>query len=266
MPRSSWPAFLFIAQAALGGCHKSPAPALGGFGDQAAAVVCDKVYECCMPMEVMDNMNYSGGRDECGRKTAGALGFWAAVIEQEQGRGRLIYDASISQHCLATFRAATCDMHKRNAPLEGCDTFIVPRTPPGSPCQANESCMDGACVGVTAQSEGVCHAFVGEGASCAIEPCAKGLHCDGANKTCVSNFADGTTCNLNSDCASQGCNGRNPDAGTPGTCGLKGGENTTCFVTTGCAMGGRAPGAGGGGGALVALGLALWARRRRRAT
>ena len=51
--------------------------------------------------------------------------------------------------------------------------------------------------------------------------------------------SNGEACNLNADCQLQGCNGRNADAGTPGTCGLKGGEQTRCFVTNGCSYGGR---------------------------
>src|SRR5436190_3364673 len=113
---------LAAALAALaGGCHKDePAPALGGYGQEAAGVICDKVYECCMPMELVEHMSYGGGRPECGRKNGDSLGFWAAVIEQEQTRGRLAFDLTTARHCLAAFGAATCDMHKRNAPLEGC--------------------------------------------------------------------------------------------------------------------------------------------------
>src|SRR5204862_6858114 len=105
------------------------------------------------------------------------------------------------------------------------DRCITARTAAGQPCQANESCIGGACIGVTASSEGVCKAFVGEGVSCDGAPCTKGLHCEAGAKTCARDRADGATCNLHGECQSKGCNGRNPDAGTPGTCGLKGGED-----------------------------------------
>jgi hypothetical protein len=225
---------------AAGGC-KSDEGALNGFGAEAARVVCDKAYECCAEMELVGHMDYKGGRAACGSKSEKSLGFWAAVISQEQDKGRLSYDEAVSRRCLAAFAAASCEAHKGNEPLDGCDSFITPKTSPGQPCNANESCIGGACMGVMEGKEGVCRAFVGLGESCADAPCAKGTHCNPGNKLCDPDRANGTMCQLNNECQSGGCNGRMPDGGAPGTCGLKGGENTRCFVTTGCAYGGDGP-------------------------
>jgi hypothetical protein len=228
---------------------------LGSFGAEASRSICDKVYECCMPtdVELAAHMNYSGGREACGTKTEKSTGFWAAIIGKEQERGRLSYDGKLARRCLTAFGAATCEAHKSNQPLDGCDTFITPKTPPGAACNAHESCVGGSCGGLTAEHEGVCRAFVGEGASCASDPCGKGLFCEGSAKICKPRKPNGESCNLHGECQSEGCNGRNPDAGTAGTCGLKGGEQTRCFVTSGCAFAGGQP--RGGGGALGALGL-----------
>ena len=247
-----------------GACDKSENVALEEFGEQSARAICGKVYECCQPMEsaVVMNMGYSGGRAECGTKSSESLRFWAAVIGQEQARGRLSYDAKLARRCIDAYAAASCEAHKGNQPLDGCDSFITPKTPPGSPCGANESCIGGGCVGLAANIDGACRAFVPEGGSCAVDPCGKGLYCDGNGKLCKRRQADGQSCNLHGECQSQGCNGRDADAGVPGTCGPKGGDQTRCFVTNGCDFGGNRP---RGPGALVALVLvmALLGRLRR---
>jgi MYXO-CTERM domain-containing protein len=246
-----------------GGCGKSDEVSLKEFGEQASQTTCDKVYECCSASdsELAMHMNYSGGREECGRKSRESMGFWAAIIGKEQERGRLSYDPKLARRCLDAFAAASCETHKGNAALDACDTFITPKTPPGSPCNAGESCMGGGCVGLSAEKEGVCRAYVAEGGSCAESPCGKGLFCEPGSKTCKPRKSAGASCNLNGECQSEGCNGRNPDAGTAGTCGAKGGEQTRCFVTSGCSYGGST--SAGAGALLLAL-LALVAVRRRR--
>ena len=260
MNKTFW-AGIVIALAA--GCDSTTNEVkLSEFGQRSADTVCDKVYQCCSlsDAELMAHMSYSGGRAACGSKNKDQMGFWAAVIGQEQERGRLTYDPKLAHRCLEAFAATSCDGHKRNVVLEGCDTFITPKTPAGAPCRASESCIGGSCVDGAADKEGVCQAFATENTSCAERSCAKGLRCDGTSKLCVPQRPNGEACQTNGECQSQGCNGRIPDAGTPGTCGLKGGEQTQCFVTTGCAFGGGGPTSGL---ALLVAVLAVVAVRRR---
>ena len=249
---------------AVGCDSKSDEVKLADFGQQSANAVCDKVYECCAltDTELMAHMGYSGGRAACGTKNKDSMGFWAAVMGQEQERGRLAYDPRLAHRCLEAFAAASCEGHKQNQVLEGCDTFITPKTPAGSPCKASESCIGGSCIDSGPDKEGVCQAYATENTSCAERTCAKGLRCDG-NKLCVPRRANGEACQLNADCQSQGCNGRNPDAGTPGTCGLKGGEQTRCFVTNGCSYGGGQRSIPGAFLLLALTGITLVVRRRR---
>jgi hypothetical protein len=237
-------ASVIVVALAVGCDSESNEVKLEDFGQKSADTVCDKVYQCCSltDTELMAHMGYSGGRAACGNKNKDQMGFWAAVIAKEQDKGRLAYDPKLAHRCLQAFTAASCDGHKRNVTLEGCDTFITPKTPAGAPCNASESCMGGSCIDGSADKEGVCQAFATENTSCAERTCAKGLRCDG-NKMCVPQRPNGEACHTNSECQSQGCNGRNADAGTPGTCGLKGGADTTCFVTNGCSYGSR-PGGG----------------------
>jgi MYXO-CTERM domain-containing protein len=241
-------------------CDDADELPLDRFGAESARVICDKTYSCCTAAELMEHMNYRGGRAACGESTKAALDFWAAVIADERDKGRLTYDPRLSRKCLDSYAAATCDQHKQSAVLQACDGFIVARTAPGGACRASESCMGGACIGVSETSEGVCQAAVVDGQSCASAPCAKGTYCAG-DKVCRRKKTDGETCNANAECQSAGCNGRNSDTNTPGTCGPKGGATSTCYVTTGCAYGGAG---GPGSAAWVVLGLALLALRRRR--
>jgi hypothetical protein len=243
-------------------CGKSDELTLDRFGGEASRVICDKAYSCCTTMELTQHMDYGGGRAACGDKTKQSLDGWAATIEVERAKGRLTYDPGLARTCFDSYAAASCEQHKRNPSLLACDNFVAPKTAPGSPCRANESCMGGGCMGATFEHDGVCAAFVTAGDSCASAPCAKGTFCDGA-KICRQVKVDGEVCNLNVECQSAGCNGRNPDAGTPGTCGDKGGPATSCYVTTGCAYGVRASASPGTLVlALSALALLSYALRR----
>ena len=136
------------------GCGKTGPVSVDDFGKEASAVVCDKVYQCCQPMELVEHMDYAGGREACGTKSSKSLGFWAAIIEQERDRGRLDYDPEVARRCLDVFAATSCDGHKRNLALDGCDRFVVAKTAPGGGCRASESCQNGACVGATAEQGG----------------------------------------------------------------------------------------------------------------
>ena len=133
MKKTLW-AGIVIALAA--GCDSNTNEVkLSEFGQRSADTVCDKVYQCCTlsDAELMAHMGYSGGREACGSKNKDSMGFWAAVIGQEQERGRLAYDPKLAHRCLEAFAATSCDGHKRNVVLEGCDTFITPKTPAGAP-------------------------------------------------------------------------------------------------------------------------------------
>ena len=253
---------------ASGACGKSEELELDDFGEEAARTTCDKVYECCQSSDtvVAGHMSYGGGREMCGTTTRNNLGFWAAVIDEEQERGRLRYDARLARRCMNAYAAATCEAHKANISFDGCDTFITALTPPGGACKANESCMGGECVGVGDGKEGSCRASAAEGQSCDGLSCAKGLRCDGSSgtKVCRPKRAAGETCTTNAECQSAGCNKPDTNAGTTGTCGARGGEQTRCFVTTGCSFGGSSGSSGelGGLGVLALVGLMWWTRRR----
>ena len=131
------------------GCDsKSDEVKLGDFGQQSANAVCDKVYErgSLTDTELMAHMGYSGGRAARGTKNKDSMGFWAAVMGQEQERGRLAYDPKLAHRCLWAVAAASCEGHKSNQLLEGRVTFITPKTPAGLPCKASESCIGGSCI------------------------------------------------------------------------------------------------------------------------
>ena len=264
--RTQMSAVSVVLVLASSGCGKSEELELDDFGAEAARTTCDKVYECCQSSDsvVAGHMSYAGGREMCGSKTRSNLGFWAAVIGQEQERGRLRYDSRLARRCMDAYGRGTCEAHKANVTFDGCDTFITALTPPGGACQINESCMGGECVGAGEGKEGTCRALSGEGQSCEHSSCAKGLRCDGSGgaKVCRTKRAAGETCTTNAECQSGGCNKPDTNAGTPGTCGPRGGEQTRCFVTAGCSFGGSS-GSLGGLGLLALFGLLWWGRPRK---
>ncbi len=233
---------------ACGGCG---GVALDELPTRAASGICSKVYECCTAAEVQDAGSVGPDRTACEATQKASYEARRNLISSEQTKGRLVYHPEIAAQCVAELAAKKCQEMKSNATsgITACDTYLEPKVALGGACVMSESCVGGHCSGASLTADGVCKAFAQEGASCANDLCAAGLYCDGTK--CAKPKADGTTCSVNFECATGGCNGRNPDAGTPGTCGLKGGPGSTCFVTSGCSS------TGGGSGGLVTLGLAL---------
>ena len=119
MRNAFWAGIVMVL--AVGCDSKSDEVKLADFGQQSANAVCDKVYECCSltDTELMAHMGYSGGRAACGTKNKDSMGFWAAVIGQEQERGRLAYDPKLAHRCLEAFAATSCEGHKSNAAAGG---------------------------------------------------------------------------------------------------------------------------------------------------
>jgi hypothetical protein len=153
-----------------------------------------------------------------------------------------------------------------DATLKDCDAFVEPLVAAGGACGMDEACVGGSCRGAMIGKDGVCTPHARSGEACKDARCAGGSFCHGGTSTCAPAKPDTETCNLHSECQSGGCNGRNADAGTPGTCGPRGGENTRCYVTIGCAYAAGRPGGSGGAAApgILALLTALTCAARRR--
>lgn len=129
---------------------------------------------------------------------------------------------------------------------------MEPKTALGAACALTESCIGSWCSGGSLSQDGVCTAFIAEGQSCDTGQCTAGTYCSGA-RTCVKPKADGAACSANFECSTGGCNDKNPDGGV-GSCGLKGGTGSTCFIAPGCSATGP--------GVFALLALALLFRRR----
>ena len=231
------PGALFLSAAAglIAGC--------GGCGDtvdefppEAAKAICEKIYSCCTAAELSGNSTYGPNQAACESSLRNQLA-GPNRLKQSESKGRLVYHDDLFDECIAQYKALSCEQLKSNVTTvtPACDSFIEPKVAVGGSCGADDECVDGTCAGETGTADGTCEAFLSESASCADGgSCGDGLYCESGQKTCQQLKADGTNCNANFECKTGGCNGKDPDAGTPGTCGLKGGEGTTCYATTGC--------------------------------
>ncbi len=225
------------------------------FPERAAQTVCSKLYGCCTADEVKDNPTYGPDREACERNVRKSFDQTASIKESEQKK-RLTFHEDRAEECLTQYEALSCEQLKSNATTvtPACDAYLEPMVKTGEACAFDSECIAGSCEGESEEGEGTCQPFIAENGSCSDGGvCGSGLVCGGG--TCVRTKPDGEPCNTNRECATGGCNGRDPDAGVPGTCGPKGGEGTACYATTGCSStsGGAAPLAF----AVVLLGLGL---------
>ena len=250
MIRNTW--WLAVVALAVGACGV----VVEDFPGRAAKAYCAQVYACCSATETADAGALSPTQLICTSNLTGQLDLKTGLLKSEQGKGRLMYHPDLAATCVQKLAALKCQDLKATAtatPAE-CTIYVEPKVALGAACALSESCVGSWCSGGTATQDGTCTAFIAEGQSCISGQCTSGTYCDGT-RTCVKLKADGVPCTTNLECATGGCNDKNPDGGV-GTCGVRGGAGTTCFVTQGCSVTGP--------GFFTGLGLALLALRRRR--
>lgn len=235
--------------------------ALTDMPSQGSSTICGKVWSCCNAGDLGDKSPFGTDEPSCETSVKANLTAQQTSIQTDQSKGRVVYHGDRLAQCLSLWKSSTCTTLKSNATsvMPPCADYLEPLVPAGGLCGIDGDCVEGTCVGATPNQDGTCTLLAAEGASCVSAACGEGLFCDPGSKACVVVKEDGATCNLNGECATGGCNGRNPDAGTPGTCGLKGGATSTCFIAPGCTVGGPEVAAAG----LLGILPALLARKRR---
>jgi len=241
---------LVTAAAFVVGCGLS----VDNFPKTAGQTYCKQVYACCTAMETLDAGAFGPDQASCEKNVADNFDSKTSLIKSEQSKGRIQYHADRAQTCIDKLAALKCQELKANAtatPTE-CSTYLEAKTAVGSPCQLNESCIDAWCSGASLTADGVCTAYIPEGQNCDAGTCATNTYCAGSPRTCTARKADGQSCGANFECSTGGCNDKN-DGGV-GTCGLKGGAGSTCFIAPGCSATGP--------GTIGLLALALLFRRR----
>ncbi len=221
------------------------------FPSSAAKTYCKQVYACCSAGETADAGALGPDVATCTSNVTAQLDGKTGLIKSEESKGRLAYHADRAATCVDKLAALKCQELKANAtatPTE-CNTYVEPKTALGAACALTDSCIGSWCSGGSLSQDGVCTAFIAEGQNCDAGQCTSGTYCNGSPRTCVKPKADGEACSANFECATGGCNDKNPDGGV-GSCGLKGGSASTCSAT--------------GPGVFVMLALALLWRRSAR--
>ena len=267
--RTSPALFISLSLVAAVACSQSGSGvSLGDMPGRLSEAYCKKIYECCSTADLMGRDNEGPTEKDCRSHQSLSFAGIRDQIKKSNGKHRAVYRADQMEACIAGLKAIPCaglKMSPKPPELAACDRYIEPRVAVGGACGYDHDCIDSSCEGAKDPADGVCAVRSPVGGTCESASCAQGAYC--GNKTCEANKAEGDSCNANFQCASGGCNGYDADAGTPGTCGPRGGTATTCFLTTGCSA---APGAPSGDlGAVTAFGLlaaiALALSRRRRA-
>jgi hypothetical protein len=208
----------------------------GGIGlDQLPAAraqaVCAQNFKC---NSAADLMNETGDMDkpitqpECVTNIQTEWLVTTSSVSDGQAKGRVAYDQSKAEACIAAIKAMSCDDWNSGLkqPPE-CSQAFVAKVAVGGKCLNDFECIDGVCAGATSTdppTDGTCTARVGVGQACmyvlTTDTCADGNYCTPGN-TCAAKKAGGAACGGDNECGSGNCND------TTGQCS----GYVTCAVT-----------------------------------
>jgi hypothetical protein len=184
-----------------------PRPAVSPreFGAARAEAICAQLFACCDAAQV-ELVLRQEVRDEamCAALLSSAYATWVGQVESAVARGTLDYDADRATACITAIDALTCETLDVRVAPDACRRVALGLVSDGDPCTMEDECAD-----ASSCRDGVCVAPVAEGADCSVAPCAIGFYCGGmgAGPRCLERIPDGSACVIDSQCASQYCEG-----------------------------------------------------------
>jgi len=189
---------------------------------EAAAVVCNKLVECCTPMEFMDETFGGTTIEDCEALYSSFGAIITTTLNDSVANGRVVYHGDRVASCYDLLADASCVEFRTEDPdvLGRCGVSFEPRVENGGVCGEDFDCTSGLCDGESIDFEtlvityGVCADAPGLGQPCIDFECASGLYCGGS--ACEEPQADGASCSGDDECESRSCNGANPGVGTCG--------------------------------------------------
>jgi hypothetical protein len=205
--RSAALGFAYLVGALLWGCGSTPERettelvALTDFGELTAQAVCALTFRCCSAGQ---RAGLPQAESECEAVLAADLNTeLVPAIRAAVAAGQLRYAPERYASCLERVVSASCDTARVyvDCLAEG----LVPLVPAGGRCGAQAHCADGACIGATSTTSGVCAEPLADGRECGSGfECASGACLHGL---CEAPLAEGHSCYAHSECASQRCDG-----------------------------------------------------------
>lgn len=210
-------------------CGKdSSGPNTDQFASAYADQLCELLYRCCAPADVI-RLFYNGapiaGVADCKAEIARATGHLGQIIRERTAP--FSYDPARAAQCLARLPTLSCadlasSRQQRLAPALECSSVfeLHPHGAPGAVCYQPYDCDPGlACDSPAHDHAGICRPV--EQVKFACPDCGKNAYCDGASAAmCVPRLPDGSPCMGDGRCASLVCCGSKPGVSASGTCGL----------------------------------------------
>lgn len=176
------------------------------FGQQIASATCAKIFECCTEAEIETmGSGFVSFSDEQSCVSAYEqlyTAFGSVALDQAEAEGRLRFNSSAADACVAKIQNATCEEFRNNDDTTECDGAVEPLVKSGGKCASDAECIDGVCEGgsLFGEANGTCAPLPGEGDPCDFD-CAQGL-------TCQIKFSGGTSSSIcvrpsgpNQDCS-----------------------------------------------------------------
>jgi hypothetical protein len=146
--------------------------------------------------------------------TAVIVGFGVTAYKDSIAKGRMEYDADAAGDCVAAIEALTCAQYGADEfPERGCRPYLIPKVENGGGCTEDYECTSANCEGESTPlgepaTDGACAPMPVDGEAC-DDNCAGELICDSRDnsgaKTCMPARANGTQCNVDSECESDFC-------------------------------------------------------------
>lgn len=211
-------AFGGIGAALLGcalaqGCGSSGSPeAMGQFGGDYVAAVCQRILACCSGAEIAAVDPTIVDQASCETALAPSSGSLLVTGAAAVDAGVAVYHGDAARACLTALAALPCGMWSGPLALPRvpqCDGIFVGTLPAGSTCGTSVECASNYCTNNNTGGDS-CAAPVTGGQSCEFAPCTSGLSCvspPGGNglRTCGEPSPAGSPCFYNQDCTSGFC-------------------------------------------------------------
>ncbi|MDH5672938.1 MAG: hypothetical protein OEZ06_12360 [Myxococcales bacterium] len=195
-------------------------PSIEELADMLVMALCTEI-EACLGADVLAQ---SFGDESCVERFGAQLddgGF--ARVQDAVDDGRVSYDPSATDACLASLTGLGCDVGTRRIESdENCAAIFVGSVEPGGACALDADCKGTAFCQLGDSCPGTCTELLAAGQACTDDDeCQDGLGCDELSLRCVRPAQLGESCggSIAADCKlGLSCVGDDEDMGIAGSC------------------------------------------------
>jgi hypothetical protein len=146
---------------------------------ELARALCEKMYACCSPAQLMNNLFAGSNQQSCQTNLATLLTLAVPSIQESLTRGRATYHGDKLGTCLMKLRAQDCAQARMSnleeSAVPECEQFLEPKVALGGDCSDSGDCINSYCEGAIDAQLGKCAPKKQDGQTCeGDDQCASG--------------------------------------------------------------------------------------------